>query len=142
MAFRIRSCIFVNLIIVGFLCFFFWYKNIQVTHNVIPISYFLHLQLQSSRRQKYYDSNFSVNQCVDVEPRLRSKYAIFIQLTGDGGVYFQSALKVAVRLNWYLKREVREETGLGFRSCTGAVLASAQCFQACRTAFLLLLLSA
>lgn len=102
----------VQLVIVVFLCCMFWYQNIQDTQTVIPISYFVHLQLESSRRQKNYDSKFSVHQCVDVVPRLRSKYAIFIQLTGDGGVYFQSALKVAVRLNWYLKREVREETDI------------------------------
>jgi len=109
---RIKTRLCVYLIIVVFLCFFFWYQNIQDTQKVIPMSYFVHLQVQSLRRQKNYDSKFSVNQCVDVVPRLTSKYAVFIQLTGDGGVYFQSALKVAVRLNWYLKREVREETDI------------------------------
>ena len=33
-------------------------------------------------------------------------------MIGDGGVYFQCSLKLAVRLNWYLKREVREETDI------------------------------
>ena len=92
-----------------FFCYFVLYENTQVTQKVIT-PYLLHLQVLSIQRNKNYKSNFSLKQCVDIQPRLRSKYAIFIQLIGDGGVYFQSAMKLAVRLNWYLKREVREKT--------------------------------
>ena len=90
---RIKTYILMMLMITLFFCYFVLYEDTQVTQKLI-VPYLLHLQVLSVKRQKHYKSNFSLNLCEDIQLRLRSKYAIFIQLIGDGGVYFQCSLNL------------------------------------------------
>jgi hypothetical protein len=49
--------------------------------------------------------------CADLHPRPSSRYAVLVEKIGDGHGYFLSALKLGVRLNWYL-HALRNNTDL------------------------------
>ena len=49
--------------------------------------------------------------CADLRQRPASRYAVLVQKMGDGHGHFLSALKLGVRLNWYLK-SIRNHTDL------------------------------
>jgi hypothetical protein len=49
--------------------------------------------------------------CADLRPRPSSRYAVLVEKIGDGHGYFLSALKLGVRLNWYL-HAIRNHTDL------------------------------
>jgi len=53
----------------------------------------------------------SLPRCADIHPRPFSRYAILVEYIGDEHGYLLSALKLGVRLNWYL-HSIRHQTDI------------------------------
>lgn len=70
-----------------------------------------HLQNSKNYFYKRHLHSTSLPRCGDLLPRPSARYAILVEFTGDTHGYFLSALKLGVRLNWYL-HSIRHETDL------------------------------
>ena len=60
---------------------------------------------------QYENKHWYMPRCADLRPRQSSRYAVLVEKMGDGHGHFLSALKLGVRLNWYLQ-SVRNHTDL------------------------------
>ena len=58
-----------------------------------------------------YRHTTSLPRCADLQSRPFSRYAILVENIGDNQGYFLSALKLGVRLNWYLY-DIRNQTDI------------------------------
>lgn len=92
------------------------YQNQTINNSLLRMRFPSNLSpvLRQGRKHYFYmmyrDST-SLPRCADLHPRPSSRYAILVENIGDGQGYFLSALKLGVRLSWYLPA-VRNQTDL------------------------------
>lgn len=94
------------------------YQNKTINNILVQMHNGFHLHLNTSPVLKpdrkhyfymHYRHSTSLPRCADLNPRPFSRYAVLVENVGDGQGYFLSALKLSVRLNWYL-HVIRNQT--------------------------------
>lgn len=96
------------------------YENQMINNTILKIQNTFRLRsnipsfLVQDRKNYFYilhRHKTSLPRCADLHPRPSSRYAILVEYIGNGQGYLLSALKLGVRLNWYLQ-SIRHETDL------------------------------
>ena len=98
------------------LMFYIVYQNQTISNSLLNIHNRFRFPVKFSPLTKHpfytiHLNSTSLPRCVDLHPRHSSRYAILVEYIGNRQGYFLSALKLSVRLHWYLSA-VRQETDL------------------------------
>jgi len=119
-----KTRLFFKIIFYVKICFIFFlviaYQNSTINNVLVQIHNGFYFPSNMSPILKQYRKHYfymlyrfstSLPRCVDLRPRPSSRYAVLVENIGDGQGYFMSALKLSVRLNWYL-HNIRNQTDL------------------------------